>query len=446
MIELQTEGKMFRADYEVAGTSGASFCVVNPHYLENIVRLSDAFEIKVSTDIVDERGVTLWPRGAPVSSALRERISRRRLRQPLEMSLNIGDGVSMDSAISDCLALIERNQALEALAGQKGVQDMLRSLRSMTFPGPLRLLLTSVRERRPHDYAASLAAMIVSASVANHAGFGEHEAGSLILAALVNDIGEMYIDPKYLDGARALSPCEWKHVVWHPCVGEGFLKNFTRFPAAVKNGVLHHHERFGGHGYPFQVTGEHLGMLHTMLGAADTVAAIIMCGGAGLADRVSAALHIQPGEFPAPAVNFITKMLAGLDEALPDCQGSRIAESVLAELGRLSAAKREAMYLMRGGHRLTVTNAAGLALDVLLRIDQSLRATRAHDLTQREAPENDPAIMRKIRMIPDEISWRLRNLARTVYLYAGQSGNGQDLAALARLVGLLDPLSVATNQ
>ena len=42
-------------------------------------------------------------------------------------------------------------------------------------------------------------------------------------------------------------------------------------------------------------------------------------------------------------------------------------------------------------------------------------------------------------MIPDEISWRLRNLARNVYLQAWQSGNSQDLAVLASLITLLDP-------
>jgi hypothetical protein len=40
----------------------------------------------------------------------------------------------------------------------------------------------------------------------------------------------------------------------------------------------------------------------------------------------------------------------------------------------------------------------------------------------------------------------LRNLARNVYLDAGQSGNSQDLAALADLVALLDPIPAAENQ
>jgi len=430
---------MFQSENEVSGTSSASFCVVNPHCLENIVRLSEASEVKASIDIVDERGVTLWPRGAPVSRALHERMQRRRLRQPLEASLEIEDGVSMDGAISDCLALIEQNQVFDALAGQKGAPDSLRSLRSLTLPGPLRLLLTSVRELKPHDYEASLVAMIVSAGLAHHAGFDERDARHFILTALVNDIGEMYINPEYLDNARELSPCEWKHVVWHPCLGEAFLKEFSRFPAAVSDGVLHHHERFGGHGYPFKVTGEHLGLRHTLLGAADTVAAIIMRGGVGMADRISLALHILPGEFPAPAVNFVRKMLAGLDEASSDCEGGRIAECILPELERLRAAKYEATKLLRGGHSLTVISAANLVLDFVLRIDRSLGATRAYDLLQREAPETSTARMSMIGMIPDEISWRLRNLARNVYLQAWQSGNSQDLAVLASLITLLDP-------
>ena len=445
MVELRTEGSMFLSENEVAGTSGTSFCEVNPHCLENIVRLSEAFEVKGSSDIVDEQGVTLWPCGAPVSRALHERMQRRRLRRPLEASLEIGNGVSMDRAISDCLALVEQNRALEALAVQKGVRELLHGLRSMTLPEPLRLLLTAARELRWHDYETHLAAMIVSASLAHHAGFGERDAGHLMLAALVADIGKMYINPKFLDCTRKLSPSEWESIVWHPCVGEEFLKEFTKFPAAVTDGVLRHHERFDGHGYPFLVRGEHLGVMHTMLGAADTVAAIIMRGGAGLADRVSVALHILPGEFPPPVVRLITNMLDGLDEVPSDGQGGGIAECLLPELERIRAAKREAMNLIHEDHGLAVINAAELALNLLLRIDQSLGAARVHDLLQRKEPEDNPEIVSMIRRIPDEIAWRLRNLARNVYLDAGQSGNPQDLAVLADLLALLDPVPAASN-
>jgi hypothetical protein len=250
----------------------------------------------------------------------------------------------------------------------------------------------------------------------------------------------MYINPEYLDGARKLRPGEWKHIVWHPCVGEAFLKEFTPFPAAVTDGVRHHHERFGGHGYPFQVRGEHLGVLHTMLGTADTVAAIAMRGGKHMTDRVSVALHILPGEFPAPAVKFVTKMLAGLNEASSDCQSGRMDERILPELERLHAAMHEATQLLRGGHGPGVSNAANLALDHLLRIDQSLGAKRMYGLLQQEVPENTPAIVNMLSVIPDEISWRLRNLARDVYLQAAQGGSSQDLAMFADLIALLDPV------
>lgn len=439
MIELRAERKVRQSEYEVAGTTGTSFCVVNPHCLENIVRLSELIEAKASIDVVDNEGVKLWPCGASVSRALYERIQKRCLRQPLEVSVEIEHGVSMDSVIGDCHTLIERNPALEALAGQNGVQDLVRGLRSMVLPGPLKLLLTSARELRRHHYNSSLAAMIVSASLAHYAGVGKHDTESLILAALMKDIGQMYITPEYLDGARELSPCEWNLVIWHPCAGEMFLKEFTQFPAAVKDGVLHHHERFNGHGYPFRLKGERLGGLHTLLGAADTVAAIIMRGGTGIADRVFVALRILPGEFPPPVVNFVTDMLAGLGKQPSDGEYCTIAEYIRPELKRFRAVKRETLKILRGEHSLSLINAVDLVLDLLLRIDQSLGAKKIYCLLQQEVPENDLAIMSLIKMIPAETSWRLRNLARNVYLQVGQSGNSQDLVALTRLIALLTP-------
>jgi len=293
---------MLRSENEVAASSGVSFRLVNRHCLSNILSLSQRREVIASSAIADECNATLWPAGAPLTPALQERLQGRRLRKPIEASVDVEDGVSMASAIGECEALIEQNRILAAFAGKSSVRDTLRGLRTLALPAPLRLLLTAARELRPHDHRVSLAAMIVAAGLALHAGCSERHAGELALAALVSDIGEAYIDPAYLDGARELRPGEWQHVAWHPCIGEALLREFARFPAAVSDGVLHHHERFGGYGYPFDVAGEQLGMLHTMLGVADTVAAIVMRGGAGLADRVTLALHIVPGEFPAPVV------------------------------------------------------------------------------------------------------------------------------------------------
>lgn len=65
----------------------------NPHMLEAIAQASERCTIVASEDICDERGNKLWARGQPVSRSLQQRLLERRLRQPLEASLQAEDGV-----------------------------------------------------------------------------------------------------------------------------------------------------------------------------------------------------------------------------------------------------------------------------------------------------------------------------------------------------------------
>ena len=53
-----------------------------------------------------------------------------------------------------------------------------------------------------------------------------------------------------LDKPAALSSAEWRTVVQHPRIGQVILEQAAALKDAVPI-ILHHHERFAGHGYPY---------------------------------------------------------------------------------------------------------------------------------------------------------------------------------------------------
>jgi hypothetical protein len=53
-----------------------------------------------------------------------------------------------------------------------------------------------------------------------------------------------------LDKPSELTPAEWRSVVQHPRIGQVILEQATMLRDSVPI-ILHHHERFGGHGYPY---------------------------------------------------------------------------------------------------------------------------------------------------------------------------------------------------
>src|SRR3954451_1345730 len=70
------------------------------------------------------------------------------------------------------------------------------------------------------------------------------------VAALLHDVGKVAVPQEILEKPAALTSAEWRTVVQHPRIGQVILEHV----AAVRDSVpiiLHHHERYAGHGYPY---------------------------------------------------------------------------------------------------------------------------------------------------------------------------------------------------
>jgi putative nucleotidyltransferase with HDIG domain len=68
-------------------------------------------------------------------------------------------------------------------------------------------------------------------------------------ASLLHDIGKVGIDMTIIRKAGRLTPGDWKRVKTHPDIGAKILSQ-TGFLDKIVPIIRHHHERFGGGGYP----------------------------------------------------------------------------------------------------------------------------------------------------------------------------------------------------
>lgn len=427
-----------------ANQAGAGFLAVNPHCLAHIVDLSETHQVIAADDIHDDRGNKLWARGSPVSRDLHDKLLRRSLARPLESSLSVENGATMENIVADALARIDENTVLSALAGSSGARGLLRDMRKLALPGPVKLLLTSARENKRATYTQGLATMLVCAGLASRLELSEHDANMLIVAALVHDIGEMYINPEYLEASKHLSPSDWKYVASHPCVGHAFIGEFTSFPAAVGACVLHHHERLDGSGYPFQLGGKVIERLSAVLAVADSVSAIALRGGCGMRIRLEVALRIVPEEFDRGAASVINLALQSLPAETCDAGRGSCLGRIVPILHQLTCSMAAAQALLTATRSTAVTATGRYVLSVLGNIEKSLRATGVFETTQLAAIESDANIMGEICLIVREVSWRLRNMARNVHLRIEKTGNPAELESVCGLIALLDPVAQTT--
>ena len=76
------------------------------------------------------------------------------------------------------------------------------------------------------------------------------EIDRLRIAALLHDVGKVAVPKEILEKPTALTSAEWRTVVQHPRIGQVILEHASALKDAVPI-ILHHHERYAGHGYPF---------------------------------------------------------------------------------------------------------------------------------------------------------------------------------------------------
>jgi diguanylate cyclase (GGDEF)-like protein len=112
-----------------------------------------------------------------------------------------------------------------------------------------------------------LIATIVSA-MAERLDLPDADVDRLRIAALLHDVGKLAIPDEILEKPAPLSPEEWRTVVQHPRIGQVILEQAATLKEAAPI-ILHHHERYAGHGYPFGLRGNDIPLGARIVAIAD---------------------------------------------------------------------------------------------------------------------------------------------------------------------------------
>jgi HD-GYP domain-containing protein (c-di-GMP phosphodiesterase class II) len=199
--------------------------------------LSERQDIVANEDIVDDHGVKLWARGQKVSRSLQEKLLRHRLARPLETALTVEGGIVSDLVVTECLGLLDGNELMQRLCGSTDAKSLLGAFRNCPLPGPFKLLLTSARETGLETYKRCLHCVAICAGIAARLNLSDHSAQQLLLAALIHDIGELYVNPDYLRTRAPLTPSEWRQVAVHPRIGQLLITEVTTLSATLVTGA-----------------------------------------------------------------------------------------------------------------------------------------------------------------------------------------------------------------
>ena len=135
--------------------------------------------------------------------------------------------------------------------------------------------LTSVLTPLPH-YRGQPSALIASivVSLGRQLQLPDAEIDRLRVAALLHDVGKVAVPEEILEKPTALTSSEWRTVVQHPRIGQVILEQAAALKDAVPI-ILHHHERYAGHGYPFGLRASEIPLGARIVAIADAYDAMI---------------------------------------------------------------------------------------------------------------------------------------------------------------------------
>nr|WP_319489174.1 HD-GYP domain-containing protein [uncultured Caproiciproducens sp.] len=152
--------------------------------------------------------------------------------------------------------LLARYSFVLYLEAKKNYYNMVKTL---TAALEAKDKYTEGHSHRVEDYAELIARKM-------HCSQGEIE--DIRVAALLHDIGKIGIDEKILNKPGPLTPEERKVIMTHPQISASILKN-VKLNNAVREAILHHHERYDGGGYPDHTKGDEIHIAIYIIGVAD---------------------------------------------------------------------------------------------------------------------------------------------------------------------------------
>ena len=390
------------------------FSTANPHALATILEASQTRNIIASRDIFDISGSKLWARDMPVSSALQRKLLDRQLRDPLESCLMAEDGITAQSLVLCTAALLERDTPLGAVL-RPHAKRLADEVTFLPLHAVAQLLLTVGQASRPESFDHAVQAMALAGALMIGHGGSTAEVRVAMLAGLLHDLGEMYIDPRYgeADADRRLDFQSYQHLVVHPHVGQLLITQLTNYPAALARAIAEHHERLDGSGYPHALQRDALSPLGRLLAVTEATLGVLRSEAPQLA-RASIALRVVPGEFDLGWVGGVTAAARGL----PAPQARLETHEVRVRLGQLDAALRAAQACAAS----LVDRAEGPALKDALALTQYLLGRlrtgwHASGLWSTESVTGQDAA--EIESVEDELFLRLHAIERAAHLRAG---------------------------
>nr|WP_280116311.1 MULTISPECIES: HD domain-containing phosphohydrolase [unclassified Pannonibacter] len=176
-----------------------------------------------------------------------------------------------------------------------------------------------------HTYCHSMLVTGYALAFADVLGLSKAERAFLGAAAMLHDVGKVYIPLSILDKPAKLTDEEFEIIRQHPVRSREILSAQPNISPEVIDIAVHHHEYLDGSGYPDRLKGDQISQSVRMLTICDIYAALIE------------KRAYKPAYSPRQAYGVLVDMGPKIDQSL-----LKIFRTVAFEVDKVATVKRKA--------------------------------------------------------------------------------------------------------
>ncbi len=250
----------------------------------------------LSEDLCTDTGVCLIPKGTKITEDLEKKVKRFRL-MPIKViiyddSIKVEevdkteyhkgvDGLSAPVKRSYYEAQDEIKDVIEDLSlGKKvtaeKVEEIVRTIKN-NIPDALDVLkcMDIVKSIDDYTYSHCVNVSMLASMLARWLGYSAYEVEEVAKAGLLHDVGKVMVPKEFINKRDKLTEYEYQEVKKHVTHSYRHIENVEGLSHDIKMGVLMHHERENGTGYPLGAKSAQIHRYAKIIAVADVYDALI---------------------------------------------------------------------------------------------------------------------------------------------------------------------------
>ncbi len=161
-----------------------------------------------------------------------------------------------------------------------GFADTTRSItddlmRAISDNDAIAVDISTLKISDEYTFKHSVDVATMSMIVAKKYGLDDKTVYEIGISGLLHDVGKSKIPNEVLNKAGRLTDQEFSLMKQHSLLGYGILKEKEDLSNSIKLGVLQHHEKINGKGYPMSVAGDKINLFARIISISDIYDALV---------------------------------------------------------------------------------------------------------------------------------------------------------------------------